>query len=274
MEKSLKDLAIKFSIAAAAFGASLIIAPNAFAATADNSNTGADSTNTSSVDVSNSVNIVSENNAYISNNISINANTGGNSADKNTGDGSVTTGDINGSVTIINDVNSNSLNTSKFHCSGVCKFSANVNASNSHTGADSENNASVSVDNDVTITQTNEQAISNSVGADLNTGENSADKNTGDGSVRTGDIKFTVKVKNSGNTNVIGGPQNPPVTPSTPTPSKPVKKPEEGQVLAASRLPNTGGKLPIMPSLALILAGLMLKSLEEKLRARFLPERH
>ena len=272
-----KKLVARLSLTAAALGTSLLFAPAVFAATAENSNTGADSTNDASVDITNDVDISSNNSANIRNSIYVNANTGGNSASQNTGDGSVSTGDINGSARIRNNVNSNSLNRVDFDCSGVCIVSADISASNSHTGADSSNDANVNVNNDIDITQNNDLDIDNKVDADLDTGNNEADENTGDGSVKTGDINFDVTIDNQGNNNTIGGPADkepegqPPTPPAPVTP--PAKGPEKGRVLAATKgLPVTGGNHPFLPALALVLAGLVMKRLEEMLSLRFLKE--
>ena len=272
-----KKLVARLSLTAAALGASLLFTPAVFAATAENSNTGADSTNDASVDITNDVDISSNNSANIRNSIYVNANTGGNSASQNTGDGSVSTGDINGSVSIRNDVNSNSLNSVDFDCSGVCIVSADISSSNDHTGADSENDTNVNVNNDIDITQNNDLDIDNKVDADLDTGNNEADENTGDGSVRTGDINFDVTIDNQGNENVIGGPAEEEPEGQPPTPPAPItppsKGPEKGKVLAVTKgLPVTGGNIPFLPALALVLAGLVVKRLEEILSLRFLKE--
>ena len=275
MENTLRSLAPKLTLAASAFGVSLLLAPGALAAEANNSNTGAGSDNDASVTIDNDVTINSNNTANIINTINISANTGNNSADKNTGDGSVNTGDINGSVNIGNDVNGNTLNSVGVNCGGLCDYNLDISTSNNNTGANSSNNADANVSNNVDITQNNNLDIDNNVGADLNTGGNSADKNTGDGSVKTGDINFDITVSNSGNNNSIGSPvdQDDPDDPITPGRKEDAILPEEGDVLAAAEgLPITGGGLPIIPVFSFALAGLALKKIEEKLRLRFLPE--
>ena len=279
MENTMKHLAPKLTLAASAFGISLLLAPSALAADASNSNTGAGSDNDAEVNISNNVTINQSNNANINNNIYVNANTGGNSASKNTGDGSVNTGDINGSISITNDVNGNSLNNVGVDCDGLCVVVTGLSASNENTGADSDNDAKVDVDNDYDFTQDNDLDIDNDVDADLNTGDNEADKNTGDGSVTTGDINFEINIDNQGNNNVIGGPTDEPEEPNQepkgPAIIQPSPRPgkDEGKVLAAtSGLPVTGGNLPFIPALILVLAGLGIKRAEEILRLRLLPE--
>ncbi len=275
MEKALKSTTVKLVTAVLFFGVAMLLASSTFATEASNSNTGADSDNEAIVNIENDVTIEQNNDANINNNINVNANTGGNSASKNTGDGSVNTGDINGSITIHNNVNGNSLNSLGFDCDGICVVDLDISVSNTNTGADSDNEASVNVENDFDITQDNDLDIDNKVKADLDTGNNDADKNTGDGSVNTGDINFDISITNEGNENKIGGPV------SEDDPSEPGKKeqdavlPEEGEVLAAAEgLPVTGGSLPIMPAMAIILAGLAMRKVEETLRLRFLPEKN
>lgn len=276
MEGTVKNLAPKIALAASAFGISLLLAPSAFAADAGNTNTGADSKNEAKVEIKNNVNIEQNNSADINNNITVNANTGGNSASKNTGDGSVNTGDINGSITINNDVNGNGLNEVGVNCSGFCTVLTNVNASNENTGADSDNEAKVEVENNIDYTQNNELDIDNNIDADLNTGDNEADKNTGDGSVKTGDINFDISVTNEGNNNNIGSTADEDKPSKTNTPVTKEEEsilPEEGKVLAASEgLPVTGGSLPLLPAFGIVLAGLAMKRIEEIFRLRMLPE--
>lgn len=255
---------------AAGVASVLFVGSAVLAAEASNSNTGADSTNTASVSIENSTKISSTNNANIKNNISVTANTGKNSASENTGDGSVSSGDITGSVLVKNLGNNNGAFDSSIdlNCSGSCDFSA----SNSNTGADSRNDSSVSVKNNIDIAVTNNANVENNVGADLNTGENEADKNTGDGSVSSGDIDFSIEVVNDLNNNMIGAPIPvvPPVGPNKPPvailPSVPLKP---GEVLAAEEgLPVTGGPLSSWP-LFLVVIGFALKILEKVSRKRF-----
>ena len=186
------------------------------------------------MNIENNVTIEQNNDANINNIIHVNANTGGNSASKNTGDGSVNTGDINGSINIFNSVNGNGLNSLGFDCDGLCVVDLDISVSNTNTGADSDNEASINVE-----------------------------------------INFDINITNEGNENNIGGPVD------EDDPSEPAKKeqdailPEEGKVLAAAEgLPVTGGTLPIMPIMAIILAGLAMRKVEETLRLRFLPEKN
>jgi len=265
----MKNIWTKIAASVGVLAASLALGGVTMAAEATNSNTGADSSNTSTVSIENDVTIDSTNNADINNTININANTGGNSANQNTGGGSVSTGDINGSVSIQNSGNENGIFDSVvgINCSSDCDFSA----SNSNTGADSDNDASVSVSNDVDINVENNANVDNNVDADLNTGGNSADKNTGNGSVKTGDINFDVSIINDLNKNAVGVPvSQPPKGPTPPMPRiVPGAKPEEGAVLGAT-LPVTGGGAPWY--LLILALGVALKLLEKIIKPRLREE--
>jgi hypothetical protein len=266
----MKDIWTKLAAITASLFVGLLLTSGALAVEATNSNTGADSDNDASVTIENNTTISSTNNANINNTISVSANTGNNSADKNTGDGSVTSGDITGSVSVTNtgNVNGNFDSLLDLNCGGSCSFSA----SNSNTGADSDNDSSVNVVNNVDVTVNNEANVDNNVDADLNTGGNSADKNTGDGSVTSGDISFSIEILNDLNKNFIGGllpeePAGPGEMPPAVLPSAAAPKP--GQVLAAAEgLPITGGNLPSWPFL-LVTIGFAIKIIERVFRIRF-----
>ena len=190
-----------------------------------NDNTGADSDNTSTTNTTNTTQILIDNDGNIINNYFLDANTGDNSADKNTGDGSVTTGDANIVFNLINFLNNTFLGGNGELLLGVVNIFGNyggnivldgldssgtpyssgyLGSSNSTTGAGSDNDASTSANNDTDITLTNSAQILNNLTLDTNTGDNEADKNTGSGSISTGDTNANVGVTNIGNNTVIG----------------------------------------------------------------------
>ncbi|OGY29254.1 MAG: hypothetical protein A3F35_00675 [Candidatus Woykebacteria bacterium RIFCSPHIGHO2_12_FULL_45_10] len=247
---------------------SLLIAttPLALADSAGNSTTGADSTNIAKTETSNDTDISQTSIANITNTFNITANTGGNEANKNTGDANITTGNITGSLTINNDVNSNSISPSVLCCGNTDPSSS----SNSKTGGDSKNISKVEIENNLTINQKSYMRISNGVNVDLNTGNNEANKNTGDANINTGDITFAINIGNNGNTNTVG---NPPSNPgSNPPPPGSTRNPP-GTVLAATGgLPVTGGSLPFAPIAVLIILGILLRSYEREWRERALLE--
>lgn len=268
----MKDIWTKVLTASAAAGMSvLLIGTAAIASTASNTNTGADSTNNAEVSVQNNTQITSNNNANITNNLNIYANTGKNEANKNVGGVSIQTGDITGSVNISNNANGADVLNSNTNL--VC-CDTSQSANNEKTGADWENKAKVKVKNNLNINVSNNVDLVNNVDADLNTGENEANKNTGDVTIGTGDINFEVNIDNKVNSNVIGGPVNgePLETddPETlPSAALPTLAPRPGQVLAAADgLPVTGSNLPTWPFL-LVAIGFAARFLEKFFRIRF-----
>ncbi|OGY25855.1 MAG: hypothetical protein A2Z24_00545 [Candidatus Woykebacteria bacterium RBG_16_44_10] len=262
----MKNIWTKVATISASLLGGMALATGALAVEATNSNTGADSNNEAEVAIQNNTTVSSSNTANINNNISISANTGNNSANENTGDGSVSTGDITGSVKVTNTGNMNGVFDSILNLNCSCDFSA----SNSHTGAYSNNDANITINNDIDISTNNEARADNDVDADLNTGENSADENTGDGWVSTGDIDFSVEITNDLNKNFIGAPlPEEPSGPGVPPATLPPSAPKPGKVLAAAEgLPVTGGNLPNWP-LLLIAIGFLTRLTERVLRTRF-----
>ena len=190
-----------------------------------NDTTGANSTNTASTDVDNTNTILIDNNGNIINNYYLDADTGGNTADKNTGDGTITTGDANVVFNLINFLNNTFLGGGELLLGVVNIFgnlSGNIllqgldgsggstynlgslSASNSTTGADSDNDASSTLSNDTDISLANYGEILNNVTLDANTGDNTADKNTGSGQINTGDTNTSLDITNITNTTAIG----------------------------------------------------------------------
>lgn len=161
---------------------------------AGNETTGPESENEAKVEVENEVDVTQENNASVSNNVGIDADTGHNKAEKNTGDGSVQTGDVDVEVSVVNDLNENVLEIDGLG-------SGDPSAVNDTTGPESENEAKVEIENDIEVLQENNLSVSNNVEVDADTGHNKANKNTGDGSVDTGDVEVDVVIENSGNSN-------------------------------------------------------------------------
>jgi len=189
-----------------------------------NDTTGAGSENDAATVCTTQNTILVDNNGNIINDYYLSADTGNNSADKNTGDGSVTTGDINIVLNVINFINNTFLGGGGELLLGLVNifgnFDGNIglnipnlgddyllstgSAGNSNTGADSGNNASTSSSSDTDITMTNTSDILNNIMLFGDTGNNDASKNTGSGLVTTGDINSNLNVTNISNTNGIG----------------------------------------------------------------------
>ncbi|OGE29381.1 hypothetical protein A2867_00030 [Candidatus Daviesbacteria bacterium RIFCSPHIGHO2_01_FULL_40_11] len=218
-------------------------------------------------------------NAYIQNNVTGSANTGGNQANDNTGgDISITTGNIYANLEVENK-NINSVNVSAPQANGnvnikqVCCFAIKIAGNGSY----SNNLASISLNNNVNISIDNRAEVINSAIWDLITGGNQASGNTGGNVyIATGDINFTAEIINGPiNTSLVtidccdsvddpgdpaepddpddptGGPaqSSPPPSANQPPSSSstspgPGSSPSNGQVLAAMAagqiLPATG----------------------------------
>jgi len=173
-------------------------APLAFATVSvEVSGNGASSSSVANVTVANSTGVIQSNTANIQNNVSVNANSGGNTANYNTGGNvSVDTGSASSNVTVNNTANSNAASVS-----GCCP--GNVEVKVAGNGAESDNDANVTVATDNSIVQNNEANVVNNVESNLNTGGNKAKYNTGgDVSIETGNAKGVVDLSTKVNKNV------------------------------------------------------------------------
>lgn len=164
-----------------------------------NENTGYDSHNDASLEMENETELDVENDADIFNRIFGEVKTGWNEADKNTGDGSVDTGDASADVMV-----TNRANATEALINGCCSGGlGDIDIFNDTTGADSQNHAWVEVENKTEIDIDNDADVTNCIELKASTGGNSASKNTGNGSVSTGDASATVEVENTVNVNEV-----------------------------------------------------------------------
>jgi len=180
-----------------------------------NEDTGEDSRNEAKLDIDNQVDVRNDNRTDIDSILDIAANTGDNEANDNEGDGDVESGDIDLAVEIANLVGFNRQDCSGDCPSGdgmggcpgdcsnnnhgkdfCCPFGGDIAAGNFDTGEDSRNEAKVYIDNDVKIRNDNRTDIRNDISACLNTGDNEANHNDGDGTVSTGNINVDASVNN------------------------------------------------------------------------------
>lgn len=120
------------------------------------------------------------NDAKVDNGVAVVTNTGGNTANGNTGDGGVTvkSGDTKTTVKINNTVNSNEAKL--IGCG--CESDAEVVVSGN--GTKSENGVMMAELNVQAAEQGNKAKVENEVGAMTNSGENEAKNNTGEGDVK------------------------------------------------------------------------------------------
>lgn len=190
---------LTIKIATAVSSAALIVSSFAtplMATTVEISGNGSDSDNTVAVQQTNTTVVTQTNTANISNNIDIDANTGDNSAEDNTGgDVSIDTGDASATVGVSTTANSNQADVS-----GCCAGDTSIKVSGN--GSDSDNKVGLKTTNNTVVTQNNDANISNDVDVDLDTGGNDAEDNTGGNvAIDTGDADATVTISNQANAN-------------------------------------------------------------------------
>ncbi len=238
------------------------------AMTIEVSGNGADSNTTTNVSVSQTVSILQSNTANIDNNVSAEANSGGNRANDNTGgDVSIETGDATTKVSASNKANSNTL---ELGCCNILGAAVKV----SGNGADSRNEVNLSLSNEYSVEDRNNLDIDNDIFVFANTGDNEANGNTGgDVRIKTGDANALVAIDNQGNENVIIiGALNDPKTSPNPAPGvNPL--PTMPSVLGVSKLPMTGFDLPVklilLVSSSLIGLGVVLNKKATSLKSTF-----
>lgn len=172
------------------------VAANGISGVATNNTTGADSTNHSSIVLNQDTTVVQNNAADITNNVNLKLNSGKNNANKNTGEGIVVSGDISSGVAISNTANTN---VADLQSCGGCDM--DIVVGNVKTGADSDNGAKVKLNKTNSIFQNNAAVVDNNIDVNGNTGKNNANKNTGGGSVESGDLTGTAIVENNLNQN-------------------------------------------------------------------------
>src|SRR3989344_7612947 len=161
------------------------------------SGNGAKSTNEANVGVSNTTYVDQDNYAKIKNNVDVDADTGKNDANGNTGGSvSITTGNADTTVAVANTANKNVATIG--NGSGGGSLSVVI----SGNGYKSKNDATVVLTSLQGATQNNRANITNDVDVDADTGKNDANKNTGgDVEILTGNADANVDVSNLANFN-------------------------------------------------------------------------
>jgi len=176
-----------------------------------NSQTGADSTNTNSVDESNSAAIASNNSSQTQNSANINMNSGQNDLTKNTAVGSVTTGDNAASVNIIDignaqfspesSIGASSISQSIFPngaaipASGpISRINIPSSLTNQATGSGSVNLNQIDKNNLFSFVNNDNSTANNNITILANTGRNQINQNTDVNNVSTGNIKVGANI--------------------------------------------------------------------------------
>src|SRR4030042_1558749 len=134
--------------------------------------------------------VTQTNEAAVSNNINVEANTGGNTAEGNTGgDTNVQTGDINITTFVKNELNSSYVENETCCSSSDATISGN--------GSNSDNSVNLNQKSDVIVVNKNTADISNTIIGSSNTGENKV------GDITGGNVSIT-----TGNITIVGGVNN------------------------------------------------------------------
>ncbi len=210
-----------------------VLAPSSNGSTtAVNTNNGDGSTNTSTINLDNTEATFQSNDLEINNDIIIDASTGNNSTNDNRGNSSITSGETNVDVNVLNIANSN-INSDQTwwlvivneagnwigrilgapegsNMAGsqgtefIVDADGNIVAQNSNNDEDSTNTASVSQTNNNTTEQTNTAQINNTLNLSANTGGNRANDNRGNTTITTGDANIVVNLVNFVNNNIVG----------------------------------------------------------------------
>lgn len=189
-----------------------------------NSDTGASSTNQALVNINNQLTVKNVNNSNTVNELDAYVNSGRNTSGWNTGHGIILTGDADLSVNFATLANTNLVGSQKFYADwqnvynnwtgdvDLGKESVSnpsplsnmlINASNSCTGAGSTNQAIANVNDQVSIINQNSGSLKNMVKAEVTSGLNRSNENTGSGSVTSGDVHSSVNMVNFLNSNIV-----------------------------------------------------------------------
>lgn len=193
---------------------------------AQNSNTGADSTNTIDVALNETNTTTINSNATVDTTITAQAITGQNDSLENTGGAEIATGDasVQASNTSLTNTTVKDASLGIVIINALNRFigfivgSDNVatplseeetltyvNAQNEDTGEGSHNASSITDNQNHTTTVSNQATITNDIDASAITGQNSTNKNTGKGHIKTGEANIAASAVNIANTTVKNG---------------------------------------------------------------------
>lgn len=125
------------------------------------------------------------NNYTLNQNATANQSTGGNAADNNTGSGTSVAGNVTGNHTAQVEANSSNVDIDLTDNS-TCNCDNNITVNT--TGQNSTANAVIDSTHNLTVTLTNDGSVNNTFTSIVNTGGNSANNNTGNGTAAGGDV--------------------------------------------------------------------------------------
>lgn len=167
-------------------------------ANVDVSHNGAESNSEVEFETSNKTEVKQENEADIENKVELNANTGQNQANGTTGgDVKLNTGKVNTTVVFANSANFNSA-----LINSCCNLLGDTKLKLANNGAKSKQEVEVEAKSKLELQQENEADVENEVEADVNTGQNQANKGTDSNvALNTGKVNLEVGVENIVNSN-------------------------------------------------------------------------
>ncbi len=215
-----------------ALGLNTVVTTGSSDINVQNQNTGAGSDNSAAINDTANSQLKINNDLNIEKTLTVNVNTGRNKSDINTGNSDIQSGNIK------TEINDRAVGNGLFLPVAFLASDSNANlaAKNSNTGSDSDNNSLINFLKNMKIVICNKVNMVKNVAANLNTGDNEADMNTGSSSIVTGNIDF--KFNESDKFNFIKA-----VIPKTPS-NPPEEKPEQeygsggGGALIATDLGN------------------------------------
>ncbi|OGY16146.1 MAG: hypothetical protein A2785_00985 [Candidatus Chisholmbacteria bacterium RIFCSPHIGHO2_01_FULL_49_18] len=172
----------------------ILAAPgSAFALELVISGNGDGSSNEVQTSVEQNTTVEQTNEGSVENNVSEEANTGGNTADGNVGgEVSIETGDIQAITQVTND-----FNTTVVDVGECCQEETTVLIEGN--GTDSQNTVELALSNQTLVSVNQEANVTNFINGWANTGRNDANDNGGNVRIDTGNISAGVKVTNSAN---------------------------------------------------------------------------
>lgn len=161
-------------------------------------NNGSDSDNELDVHLDKNTKVYQNNKVGVNNNVYTTSNSGDNNADDTTnGDVEIETGDNDTLVLLSTTAGVNALRMMGGDGTGMLSLKIMGN------GSDSDNEIDVDVNNDTLLTQDNKVWVGNKVKTDQESGDNSADDNTGgEVTIKTGDLSAGVGITNMTSFNV------------------------------------------------------------------------
>ncbi|OGZ74386.1 MAG: hypothetical protein A3A12_01265 [Candidatus Staskawiczbacteria bacterium RIFCSPLOWO2_01_FULL_43_17b] len=189
---------------------------------AGNENTGAGSDNQATVNITNETVIKNINSSNTVNQVKADVISGRNNSSANTGHGIILSGEANLGLNFMSLANTNFTGVKNLYADtqnifgnhvGNIDFSrattstpqlaeALMSIANKNTGSGSTNTATVNIDNQTIISNSNNGKLNNQIQANVISGQNKANQNTGTGSIASGDVNSSVNVMNFLNANI------------------------------------------------------------------------